>query len=171
MVSRNTIKKDILNIYDINHEKLYKQLKKLISRIAIITDMWTSNQKKGYMSITAHYIDDAWVLKNCILRFVYAPMPHTKEELARHLMDAFTKWNIEKKISTITVDNYFTNDAIILDPRYKMKVVEYYFPMIYGENAWSEIEQIETTCYNLLTDYQSKVKPESRDVSSIYLLK
>ncbi|KAF2306070.1 hypothetical protein GH714_010947 [Hevea brasiliensis] len=57
--------------------------------------------------------------------------------------------------------------AMILDPRYKMKVVEYYFPIIYCENAWSEIEQVKITCYNLLTDCQSKVKPESHGVSSI----
>ncbi len=68
MVSRNTIKKDILNIYDINDEKLYKRLEKLKCRITITIDMWISNQKKGYMSITAHYINDAWVLQNCILQ-------------------------------------------------------------------------------------------------------
>ena len=68
MVSRNTIKKDVLDIYDFQFNKLYKFLEKLKSRIAITTDMWTSNQKKGYMSITAHYIDDSWVLQNRILR-------------------------------------------------------------------------------------------------------
>ncbi|KAF2296659.1 hypothetical protein GH714_000957 [Hevea brasiliensis] len=119
------------------------------------------------MSISAHYIDDTWVLQNRILLFVYAPTPYTKEELARHLMDTFTKWNIETKISTITVDNCSTNDAVavILDSRHKMKVVEFYFPMIYGENAWSEIEQVKTTCYNLFTDYQSQIKSKSNGTS------
>ncbi|KAG8653823.1 hypothetical protein MANES_05G070350v8 [Manihot esculenta] len=113
MASRNSIKKYILNIYDVEFNKLYKSLEKLKSRIAITTDLWTSNQKKGYMSITAHYIDDFWVLQNWILRFVYVPTPHTKEELAKYLMEAFSKWNIETKISTITIDNCSTNDGMV----------------------------------------------------------
>ena len=39
------------------------------SRIAITTDMWTSYQKKGYMVITAHFIDDAWILQSRVLRY------------------------------------------------------------------------------------------------------
>ena len=38
-------------------------------RIAITTGMWTSNQKKGYMVITAHFIDDAWILQSRVLRY------------------------------------------------------------------------------------------------------
>ncbi|XP_057990192.1 zinc finger BED domain-containing protein RICESLEEPER 1 [Hevea brasiliensis] len=112
MVSRNTIEKDILNIYAIEFEKLYNVFKKLECRIAITTDMWTSNQKEGFMSITAHYIDESWVLQNRILRFVHVLALHTKEELEGHLMDAFSKWDILTKISTITVDNY-TNDGVV----------------------------------------------------------
>ncbi|CAN1156043.1 Putative AC transposase [Linum perenne] len=34
-------------------------------RIAITTDMWTaSNQRKGYMAVTAQYIDNTWKLRN-----------------------------------------------------------------------------------------------------------
>ena len=39
------------------------------SRVAITSDMWTSdNQKRGYMAITAHFIDDNWTLRNIIMR-------------------------------------------------------------------------------------------------------
>jgi hypothetical protein len=39
------------------------------SRVAITTDMWTSdNQKRGYMSVTGHFIDDSWNLRNIIMR-------------------------------------------------------------------------------------------------------
>jgi hypothetical protein len=34
-------------------------------KIAIITDMWTSyNQKKSYMMVTAHFMDDSWHFNN-----------------------------------------------------------------------------------------------------------
>jgi hypothetical protein len=39
------------------------------SRVSITTDMWTSeNQRRGYMAITAHFIDDSWTLRNIIMR-------------------------------------------------------------------------------------------------------
>lgn len=69
IVSRNTVKSDIMKLYESEKSKQMKILAKNKSRIAITTDMWTSsNQNKGYMSITAHYIDDNWTLQNRIIR-------------------------------------------------------------------------------------------------------
>lgn len=41
------------------------------------------------------------------------PAPHTAEALAEILYDCLCDWNIDRKVSTITVDNCTTNDAII----------------------------------------------------------
>ncbi|GKV06556.1 hypothetical protein SLEP1_g18432 [Rubroshorea leprosula] len=80
-VSRNTIKKDIMGIYRNEKAKTMKLLEVNQSRIAITTDMWTSNnQKRGFMVITAHYIDNSWMLQNRIISFQYVPCPHTSEE-------------------------------------------------------------------------------------------
>jgi hypothetical protein len=39
------------------------------SGVSITTDMWTSeNQKRGYMVVTTHFIDDSWTLRNIIMR-------------------------------------------------------------------------------------------------------
>ncbi|XP_075636651.1 zinc finger BED domain-containing protein RICESLEEPER 2-like [Castanea sativa] len=45
--------------------------------------------------------------------FVYVPSPHTKDVLAEVLVDCFLEWNTDRKLSTITVDNCSTNDAMI----------------------------------------------------------
>ncbi|KAJ0087700.1 hypothetical protein Patl1_31927 [Pistacia atlantica] len=59
VVSGNTIKKDIFKIYDVEKEKTMRLLNKNWSRIAITSDLWiASNQNKGYMTITAHFIDN-----------------------------------------------------------------------------------------------------------------
>ena len=68
MVSRITIKDDIMKIYEVEKGKMSSYLEKLETRIAITTDMWTSNQKKGYMAITAHYVDESWFLHHRIVR-------------------------------------------------------------------------------------------------------
>ena len=70
MVSRNTIKSDIVKIYNYEKVKTMKMIEKNKSKIAFTTDMWTSsNQKRGYMVVTAHFIDDAWELQARILRY------------------------------------------------------------------------------------------------------
>ncbi|KAK0592284.1 hypothetical protein LWI29_016599 [Acer saccharum] len=59
-VSRNAIKRHIKQIYDVEKEKTISVLEANRSRISITTDMWTSShQKKGFMAVTAHFIDDS----------------------------------------------------------------------------------------------------------------
>ena len=69
LVSRNTLKSDILKIYDNKREKALKMMDKNGNRIAIVTDMWTSsNNKRGFMVITAHFINHTWTLQSRVLK-------------------------------------------------------------------------------------------------------
>ena len=43
--------------------------------------------------------------------------------------------------------------AAILDPKYKMKLLDFYHPNIYGDNSDLEIEKIRNLCYDLLDEY------------------
>ncbi|KAJ1433239.1 hypothetical protein SESBI_06180 [Sesbania bispinosa] len=64
-VNRNTIRSDIMKIYNGERENTMKLLSRNRSRIAINTDMWTSsNQNLGYMTDTSHFIDDSWTLQS-----------------------------------------------------------------------------------------------------------
>nr|KAJ0222546.1 hypothetical protein LSAT_V11C200051160 [Lactuca sativa] len=83
-------------------------------KIAITTDMWTANyQKKGYMTVTTHFIDDSWQLQSRLLRFIYVSYPHTAEKLTNVLMDSLLDWNIDRKLATLTVDNCSTNNYML----------------------------------------------------------
>ncbi|RVW64504.1 putative AC transposase [Vitis vinifera] len=113
MVSHNTIKGDIMKIYEVKKDNMISYLEKLQSRVAITTDMWTSNQKKGYMAIIVHYIDESWLPQHQIIRFVYVPPPHTKEVLSDVLMDFLLDWNMDRKVSIVTVDKCSSNDGMI----------------------------------------------------------
>lgn len=69
MISRNTLKGDILKMYREDKKSLKSLLEHNGSRISITTNMWTaSNQKKGYMVVTSHFIDQQWILRNRTLR-------------------------------------------------------------------------------------------------------
>ena len=41
------------------------------------------------------------------------PSPHTKEVLSSVLLDTLLEWNIDRKLSIVTMDNCSTNDAVI----------------------------------------------------------
>ncbi|KAJ1382732.1 Ribonuclease H-like superfamily [Sesbania bispinosa] len=113
-VTRNTIRSDIMKIYNEERENTMKLLSRNQGQIAITTYMWTSsNQNLGYMTVTSHFIDDSWTLQSRIVRFIYMPAPHTSEVLANVLSQCLLDWNLDRKLSTLTVDNCTTNDAMI----------------------------------------------------------
>jgi hypothetical protein len=48
-----------------------------------------------------------------ICRFIYVPAPHTAKVIAEELYDSLVEWNLDEKVSTLTLDNCTTNDAVI----------------------------------------------------------
>ncbi|KAK3204788.1 hypothetical protein Dsin_018834 [Dipteronia sinensis] len=113
-VSRNTIKNEILQIYDVEKMKTLSILEANTCIIALTTDLWTaSSQRKGHMVVTAHFIGESWCLRSRISRFIYAPCPHTAETVCEALHDCVMAWNIDRRLSTLTVDNCSTNDKVI----------------------------------------------------------
>ena len=55
--------------------------------------------------------------------------------------------------------------AVILDTRYKMKVLEFYFPIMYGPKAPNKVRKNFEKCYDLPFEYQSRSK-NGEDMSS-----
>jgi hypothetical protein len=48
-----------------------------------------------------------------VCRFIYVPAPHTAEVISDVLYEVLQDWQIEKKISTVTLDNCSTNDSLM----------------------------------------------------------
>ena len=46
--------------------------------------------------------------------------------------------------------------ATLLDPRYKIELLEYYFPIIYGDEADYKIQRVRDICYEMICDYSSR---------------
>ncbi|KAL4341466.1 hypothetical protein GQ457_08G017200 [Hibiscus cannabinus] len=113
MPSRNTIKKDILDMFEKEKEKTLSKLEANKGRIAITTDMWTADhQNRGYMAVTAHYIDDEWTLQKRIIRFEYVPTPHTSDVIAK-----------QKKAKVVSeLDCYLEEDVIPRTPNFNILV-------------------------------------------------
>ncbi len=81
-------------LYSEVRAKLVEDLSNAIF-IALTTDGWTSRATQSFMTITAHYITDNWVIKNPVLqtRAVYAC--HVSDHLSEILQGAVAEWKIE----------------------------------------------------------------------------
>uniref|UniRef100_A0ACD5UWJ3 Uncharacterized protein n=1 Tax=Avena sativa TaxID=4498 RepID=A0ACD5UWJ3_AVESA len=66
-VSRTTIKNDCEAAFQMHGDRMKRYFENLDSRVC---DMWTSNQKLGYLCMTCHFISDDWKLHKsvCLLR-------------------------------------------------------------------------------------------------------
>ncbi|KAL5566829.1 hypothetical protein UlMin_029993 [Ulmus minor] len=99
---------DIFKMFEAEKHKLQRVLESNSSRVAITTDMWTaSNQKRGYMVVTAQFINESWVLQDRIMS------PYNVENLGDALMECLLDWNIKRKLLTLTLNNCSTNDVMV----------------------------------------------------------
>ncbi|KAL2921092.1 Zinc finger BED domain-containing protein RICESLEEPER 2, partial [Bienertia sinuspersici] len=68
-VSRNTIMKYCVKEHEILKATLRSKLDSIDSRICFTYDCWSAITKHGYLTLTAHYVDNEWVLRSRILNF------------------------------------------------------------------------------------------------------
>jgi hypothetical protein len=75
-ISRVTIQNDCIEAY--HQYRSYNEtfFKNCNHRVSLTGDMWTSNQKLGYLCITCHWIDKNWKVKHRIIRFCLVETPH-----------------------------------------------------------------------------------------------
>jgi len=112
MVSRNTIKADIERMYRKERRMLKDLLVSVPSRICLTANLWTPINTKGFLSLTAHFVDLNWKLNSKLLNFCRMPFPYTGFELFKKVYELLQDWGIEKKIFSITLDNAFANDVL-----------------------------------------------------------
>lgn len=112
---RVTVRKEIYAYYLAEKEKLYAYFKTINSRFSATMDMWTSNQNKGYMCLTLHWVDDDWKMQKRIINFFHVEGRHTGERLSYTVSSCLLKWYVEKKMFSLTLDNASANEVAVKD--------------------------------------------------------
>ena len=90
------------------YEKVRHEIAKSLSnakRVAITVDGWTSRATDSYVTVTAHYIDEEWVLQNHVLQTRPFNEAHTGNNLGLLLKDVCCTWNIADKNPALVTDN------------------------------------------------------------------
>ena len=114
LISRNTVRADILKLYEQENDKLYNFLDSINCKITLTTDLWTSeHQNFAYICLTAHYVDNDWELNKKILAYKHIEYPHDGETLFRFISDLILEWNLDKKLCSMVVDNASSNDVMV----------------------------------------------------------
>ncbi|KAI3919344.1 hypothetical protein MKX01_040898 [Papaver californicum] len=122
LVKRNTERSDCMKVYNSEKKLLYETFSNVQIRISLTTDMWTCNsQNKGYMALTAHYIDEKWRIQKRILSFSAVDGQHSGVNIAKVLLDKLLEWNIDRKIASITLDNASTNGVVVSELTKQLK--------------------------------------------------
>ncbi|KAH6825306.1 hypothetical protein C2S53_007030 [Perilla frutescens var. hirtella] len=185
LISRNTLRADIMKIFVEEKKNIMSVLENYKSRIAITSDMWTSgNQKKGYMAITAHFIDNSWKLQSRVVRFAYVSCLHTTKVIVDVLFECLLDWNIDHEwheseyvviklmdANMIAKFKKYWEDihtifsiALILDPRFKFRTIDYYFDKIYKDQAEFEKDKVHTVMPEIENEYKASFPKPKGDL-------
>jgi hypothetical protein len=113
--SRVTVRKDIMNIYLEQKDKLHAELKSVTSQFSATIDMWTSCQNKSYMCVTIHWVDEEWRMQKRIIGFFHVEGRHTGQKLSQTFSEVMVKWCVEKKLFSLTLDNASSNEVAVKD--------------------------------------------------------
>ena len=102
----NSIKESIAFLYDNSANEIQSKLTNDCHFASITTDFWTaSHQKKGYMGITCSWISEKFEPIEILLNLIHVPHPHTGIVIKNILETEIQKWDLDKKITSITTDN------------------------------------------------------------------
>lgn len=119
--SRSTIKKECIELYWDLKDCLKNELIRQGGKVSLTSDIWTSNQNIGYLSVTCHWIDTQWHLQQRVINFKNIPAPHTGKALYEMWKESLNDWNLTDKASPQEIaKNYLKanhNAGILNDPR------------------------------------------------------
>ncbi|KAE8657562.1 hypothetical protein F3Y22_tig00116989pilonHSYRG00276 [Hibiscus syriacus] len=147
---RNTTKKDIMQRYETEKEGISALLRKTNSRIALTTDMWTSSIKEM----------DTWLSPHTLLTMDgNSKVEHLGFCMSRHLtrLRKMVLVMLEKYNKYWADVNGLMGVATILDPRFKLKLIRFYFEKNYESfTVQAEIDRIEGLLHDLVDEYGSR---------------
>jgi hypothetical protein len=83
-------------------------------RISLTLDCWGARNLKDFMAITAHWINEKWEHKSCILDVIYMEDPvHSGVYMCDLLAKVTEEFGITSSIFTITRDNASPNNVML----------------------------------------------------------
>lgn len=71
-------------------------------RVSLTCDSWSPHIMRGYIAISAHWIDENWKLNSCVIGIKYFPAPRNEHAMSELLLNLIKEYNLHTKIRSIT---------------------------------------------------------------------
>ncbi|KAK4322167.1 hypothetical protein Pmani_007078 [Petrolisthes manimaculis] len=101
---RDLVRTHLPRLFQLEKQRLHEELASA-NYIALTTDIWTSRQTRGYITVTAHYILPRWSLQSCVLETARLKKEHTAENIADEIRRVCNEWDVLHKACCIVTDN------------------------------------------------------------------
>lgn len=103
------------------------------------------------------YFPKVCVIKLSLIEWLQSP-DSVIYTMAASMNEKFDKyWGVINEVMVV---------GIMLDPRYKLYMVDIFFPGIYGEKAGEKIAAVKSICQDLVNEYEMKIKGKESVSSS-----
>ena len=106
-----TIAAYIRRSYSYFREGIKEKLQKAKSRIHFSSDMWSSPNRKGFLGVTAQWVDEAYTLQKALLGMPEVQYDHSGAHQSRHLLNLIRWYEIYDNLGYFVGDNASSNDT------------------------------------------------------------
>src|SRR6266542_5295138 len=85
--NQHTLKDNIIRKLEV---KLVVQ--QIPGKVALTSDMWTASNSSSFLSLTIHYVDSSWKLKNFLLDIIPIEVQHNGYNMTNAIMEVLCKF-------------------------------------------------------------------------------
>ncbi|CAE6511697.1 unnamed protein product, partial [Rhizoctonia solani] len=100
-------------MYLLEKEKIDDEMKSAQGAISLMSDLWTDTNRRSFMAITAHYINNSGSLVDQLIAFHKINGHHTGANVGHALFEVLQESGITNKIGYITLDNASNNNTLM----------------------------------------------------------
>lgn len=148
MLDGATLEQECVNLYRKKKVLSIQTLKDYqLGKIALNTELWTSQTSTIFLKLVSHHIDQNWKLIKKSLGFKVLPEPITEVGIAHCLLETLEEWGITEKCGSITTAGSNRNNLAInrirrvLNERGVLEPAGYYFHVHCAAHLINQIAQ------------------------------
>ncbi|KAG7408556.1 Zinc finger BED domain-containing protein DAYSLEEPER [Fusarium oxysporum f. sp. rapae] len=113
VTNRSALMRLIDATYELYSSQLMATLEASISKIHILSDLWTSPHRHGILAISARWVDQDYQPQRALLAMPECRYSHSGETQASLIIDTLAKYGIASKVGYHVGDNATSNDTCL----------------------------------------------------------
>jgi len=99
-------------LFQVYQQKMKDYFTSFTGKVSFTSDCWTSPNRYSFMSVTAHFVGEDFVLRSLLLDFIPMNKAHSGTYLAECFLRSVEVFGLEKRIGTLTMDNASNNQKM-----------------------------------------------------------